>query len=532
MATVQRHSKGAPLSYTEMDQNWDILDNITNTSTTYVYKGTFSDVVSKGPIADVRAFGAVGDGVADDTAAIQAAIDSFSSGGGVVYFPKGTYLVTSTLTVSQNRMSLVGDGQWVSVIRFNPTTDDICIFFGKGGEGTTDAGIIVQCSVRGLTFTSTNTTYKKTALELKDISIFICDNVAIGSTTQWIGNGSIGVRTRGREMASFSNMAVQTNRPFVFAINTSETAICCDQFSFYNIFTACRGHYETVPIYNETSFFFEPGTNFSNMSFYGYQSWNRGKNGLYYDNSGTPAAGSSYGMNIQNVRWEGTFGDDDSGYAFYFSHGSTGTTQNVTITNAYLGEIGNGYYFRRCSSITLTNGIWTRAGGECLNINSDLGNEFIQIVNCFWQTSCTATIDTDFTVINAVKSDNTAPVYKSAIYSASTGANRKDLITNTPINQGLLTVAATDPTYVTLPIDPTATGIGTFADSRGRFALFGFNVVGKTTRVIYSDGIWSNTNTTAANLNVYWNSANTVWELENKTGTSRDMYFQMIGSNQ
>lgn len=48
-------------------------------------------------LMDVRHFGAVGDGVADDTAAIQAAINA--SAGRAVFFPAGDYLVNTGLTV-------------------------------------------------------------------------------------------------------------------------------------------------------------------------------------------------------------------------------------------------------------------------------------------------------------------------------------------------------------------------------------------------------------------------------------------------
>lgn len=66
----------------------------------------------------VKDFGAVGDGTTDDTAAIQAAIDSNS---GEVYFPPGTYKTTSPLSFS-NSVYLRGANKDFSIIRFYSTT--------------------------------------------------------------------------------------------------------------------------------------------------------------------------------------------------------------------------------------------------------------------------------------------------------------------------------------------------------------------------------------------------------------------------
>ena len=47
--------------------------------------------------ANAKDFGAVGDGVTDDTSAIQAAIDAVSAkGGGTVFLPDGNYLVSNS----------------------------------------------------------------------------------------------------------------------------------------------------------------------------------------------------------------------------------------------------------------------------------------------------------------------------------------------------------------------------------------------------------------------------------------------------
>ncbi len=58
-------------------------------------------------------FGAKGDGVSDDTLAIQAAFDSVATTGGVrtIYFPSGTYIVTGVININKNEITVRGEGE-------------------------------------------------------------------------------------------------------------------------------------------------------------------------------------------------------------------------------------------------------------------------------------------------------------------------------------------------------------------------------------------------------------------------------------
>jgi len=78
---------------------------LVNSTLGYRYKRVYDNGV-----VNVRWFGAVGDGINDDTSALQSAINFVSdtspsiietrgSGGGTAFFPEGTYLITSTLLV-------------------------------------------------------------------------------------------------------------------------------------------------------------------------------------------------------------------------------------------------------------------------------------------------------------------------------------------------------------------------------------------------------------------------------------------------
>ena len=86
-----------------------------------------------GEFVSVKDFGAVGDGVADDTAAIQAAISYASSVSGVVVFPAGAYRIASAIFADGN-VSLISSGAVLLIDAagvFAGTNADVVFVFGK-----------------------------------------------------------------------------------------------------------------------------------------------------------------------------------------------------------------------------------------------------------------------------------------------------------------------------------------------------------------------------------------------------------------
>ncbi len=115
-----------------------------------------------GRVANVLDFGAVGDGVTNDTAAIAAAIASLGSRGGVVLFPDGyTFTATSISLVDKVGVHLIGMGG----SQFTPAATNI-VFTGPGiipsGE-TTPTYISVRqghdIAIKGLHLSTSNATY-------------------------------------------------------------------------------------------------------------------------------------------------------------------------------------------------------------------------------------------------------------------------------------------------------------------------------------------------------------------------------------
>lgn len=112
-------------------------------------------------VFNVKAYGALGDGATDDTAAIQSAINACqTAGGGTVYFPRGNYHVTpvsattAALTITKSGVSLVGSNYQAAFLR--KTANGLLL--DMSGTATGTANHLEYLTVRDLGFHGANFT--------------------------------------------------------------------------------------------------------------------------------------------------------------------------------------------------------------------------------------------------------------------------------------------------------------------------------------------------------------------------------------
>lgn len=105
-----------------------------------------------GPVLDVRDYGALGDGAADDAPAIRAALDDLPEGGGTVHVPPGVHLLGGSLAVGRAGTILRGVGP-ASVLRLAPgvRVSAICLPLVYGDPTMSAAHVAVGVTIRDLT---------------------------------------------------------------------------------------------------------------------------------------------------------------------------------------------------------------------------------------------------------------------------------------------------------------------------------------------------------------------------------------------
>jgi len=153
-------------------------------------------------------YGAAGNGTTDDTTEIQAAIAAAAGTSlGIVYFPPGTYLVSSTLNLQSgstdyDHVTLLGAGRTKSIIKSTVAGN---IIFADGASDNLRSGIVIKgLQIQG---DGTNTTngirieYATTHSYIEDVYVYNCTNAQIYLDNCWImpvqnvtvGGGDIGV---------------------------------------------------------------------------------------------------------------------------------------------------------------------------------------------------------------------------------------------------------------------------------------------------------------------------------------------------
>lgn len=150
-----------------------------------------------GGCVNVLDYGAVGNGIADDTAAIQAATNA--AAGKAVYFPSGYefYINQGRIDWTSSNTSWIGDG-WGSKIRWNPATDTPVDNWGMLNIHGTNTAVISKVSIRNLYFDfgrNKSSTYN--GFE-RGVHIFNCNDIEItGCYFKGAAGEMVGINNRG-----------------------------------------------------------------------------------------------------------------------------------------------------------------------------------------------------------------------------------------------------------------------------------------------------------------------------------------------
>ncbi|WP_411736102.1 glycosyl hydrolase family 28-related protein [Paenibacillus sp. M2] len=95
---------------------------------------------------DIKDYGAVGDGIADDTASIAQALQEIkTSGGGVLYIPKGVYNNGNTISLPSNTI-VQGAGNGTTIIKVKGSATSANVFFMSAG---TEKVVIKDLTIDG-----------------------------------------------------------------------------------------------------------------------------------------------------------------------------------------------------------------------------------------------------------------------------------------------------------------------------------------------------------------------------------------------
>jgi len=334
-------------------------------------------------------FGAVGDGVTNDSTAFQSAITALIAlGGGTLELSAKTYLLNTGLTVTGPGIYIRGAGSQsagaATTLKFQPSASSAALLVRSAGASVWGGGI------SGIRFYSTDSTYDKIAINLEDSRGYVIDNVTIegsivdaGTGTQmWSGgSASTGILTEGREFLQSNNLCINADVPIQINGNPNlagAAEITADLFSFHNTRLIAGSSFSAILI--------STGGVITNMSFTGYLWIGGGTDGISWTDS-TADAYSSH-LYIENFRTEQ--GQSLTSYSIRVEHSLRGL-RGLTIVNAELDGNRRGILMSGVRAATLIAPKYVPIGAtRALNLDSTV--EGLRIIGGQWFSGTTAVL--------------------------------------------------------------------------------------------------------------------------------------------
>jgi hypothetical protein len=203
-------------------------------------------------VVSVKDFGAVGNGVADDTAAIQAAIDA--NNGKVLLFPSGTYLTSQPLVIPHG-MTICGASRTGTTIQKTTTNTYACIATGQSVDAVfafdakTASAFVFRAQISDLTLTGSGGA-SAVGVYLGRCSQSSFTNLLISS----VNNGLLAVSSW---LCAFRQIRVGSSTNYAFLFGTSDhtslvfedcyAEACANGFNLagvkYSSLTCCAADY-------------------------------------------------------------------------------------------------------------------------------------------------------------------------------------------------------------------------------------------------------------------------------------------------
>jgi len=163
----------------------------------------------------------------DSAGGIQTCIND-SGSESAIYFPPGYYTINSTITVSNNNVTLYSDSRSSAELMFTGCGD--LIKFSKVNIPMYNGG------VKGIWLWGDGHC-AQTALHFVDGSWLSVEDLQISNFMDSTGS-SIGIQTNGREGFNVRNLHIEADYPIVIAKNPNHPYLDADHFHFENIYTS------------------------------------------------------------------------------------------------------------------------------------------------------------------------------------------------------------------------------------------------------------------------------------------------------